>query len=91
MIIEVKINGQDYKLSDEGEFDDPEEEYVFEIEGKYVFGMFDDLLGAPIDNVWQIIEQDDLRKRNLYKRRGRGDSKIPERKLLCPDLQQNSR
>lgn len=56
MILEVNIDGSDYKLTDEEEFDDPLEEIVFEIGGKFVIGMFDDMLGAPIDNVWKIIK-----------------------------------
>ena len=56
MILEVNIDGYDYKLTDEEEFSDPEEEIVFEIEGKFVIGMFDDMLGAPIDKVWKIVK-----------------------------------
>ena len=56
MIISVNIDGYDYELTDEEEFSDLEEEIVFEIGGKFVIGMFDDMLGAPIDNVWKIVK-----------------------------------
>jgi len=56
MILEVNIDGSDYKLTDEEEFSDPGEEIVFEIGGKFVIGMFDDMLGAPIDNIWKIVK-----------------------------------
>jgi hypothetical protein len=46
----------EYKITDEEEFDDPEEEVIFEIDGKFVLGMFDDMLGTPIDKVWKIIK-----------------------------------
>jgi hypothetical protein len=56
MIIKVNIDDQEYNLTDEEEFDDISEEIVFEIGGKFVVGMFDDMLGAPIDKVWKIIK-----------------------------------
>jgi hypothetical protein len=56
MIIKVNIDDQEYNLTDEEEFDGISEEIVFEIDGEFVVGMFDDLLGAPIDKVWKIIK-----------------------------------
>jgi hypothetical protein len=56
MIIKVDIDGSDFELTDEEEFGDISEEIVFEIGGKFVIGMFDDMLGAPIDKVWKIIK-----------------------------------
>ena len=46
----------EYKITDEEKFDNPEEEVIFEIDGKFVLGMFDDMLGAPIDKVCKIIK-----------------------------------
>jgi hypothetical protein len=55
MIIKVNIDGSDYELTDEEEFNDLSEEIVFEIGGKFIIAMFDDMLGAPIDKVWKIV------------------------------------
>ena len=56
MTIKVNIDDYEYHLTDEEDFDDISEEIVFEIDGKFVVGMFDDMLGAPIDKVWKIIK-----------------------------------
>lgn len=56
MVQTIYIEDFEYKITDEEEFDNPEEEIVFEIDGDFIVGMFDDMLGAPIDKVWKIIK-----------------------------------
>ena len=56
MVQTIWIDDIEYNITDEEEFDDYEEEVIFEIDGKFIVAMFDDLLGAPIDNVWKIIK-----------------------------------
>jgi hypothetical protein len=56
MVKEVNIDDEIYKITDEEEFGGTEEEIVFEIDGEFIVGMFDDMLGAPIDKVWKIIK-----------------------------------
>jgi hypothetical protein len=55
MIQTIWIDDFEYKITDEEEFNNPEEEIVFEIDGDFIIGMFDDMLGAPIDKIWKII------------------------------------
>lgn len=54
MIITVNIDGSDYKLTDEEEFDNFLEDVVFEIDGEFTIARFDEMLGTPIDNIWKI-------------------------------------
>lgn len=56
MVQTIWIDDIEYNITDEEKFDDYEEEVIFEIDGKFIVAMFDDLLGAPIDNVWKIIK-----------------------------------
>ena len=58
----ITISGMDYIVTDEERIDQSDE-LIFEIrerkdsEHKYVIGMWDDLLGHPIQKVWKIIEK----------------------------------
>ena len=58
----ITINEIDYMVTDEERIDQSDE-LIFEIrerkdsEHKYVIGIWDDLLGPPIQKVWKIIEK----------------------------------
>ena len=61
MIQQIEIEGKLYKVTDE-ESISTTEELIFEIKNnslptEYVVGMFDDLLGYPIQKVWKIIDK----------------------------------
>ena len=56
MIQIIHLEDFEYKITDEEEFDDLSKEVIFEIDGEFVLAMFDDMLGAPIDKVWKIIQ-----------------------------------
>jgi hypothetical protein len=56
----ITINEMDYMVTDEERIDQSDE-LIFEIierrdsERTYVIGMWDDLLGSPIQKVWKIL------------------------------------
>jgi C4-type Zn-finger protein len=56
----ISIDGVDYKVTDDERIN-REDEIIFEIrerrdsETKFVVGMWDDLLGSPIQKVWKIL------------------------------------
>jgi len=56
----ITINEMDYMVTDEERIDQSDE-LIFEIrerrdsEHTYVVGMWDDLLGSPIQKVWKIL------------------------------------
>ena len=56
----ISINEMDYMVTDEERIDQSDE-LIFEIierrdsESTYVIGMWDDLLGSPIQKVWKIL------------------------------------
>jgi hypothetical protein len=56
----ITINDMDYMVTDEEQINQTDE-LIFEIrerrdsEHTYVVGMWDDLLGAPIQKVWKIL------------------------------------
>ena len=58
----ITINEMDYLVTDEERIGQ-EDELIFEIrerrdsEHKFVIGMWDDLLGAPIQKVWKILSK----------------------------------
>ena len=60
MEINITINEMDYMVTDEERIDQTDE-LIFEIrerrdsEHTFVVGMWEDLLGAPIQKVWKIL------------------------------------
>jgi hypothetical protein len=56
MVKHIKIKDKMYTVTNE-EMISATEELVFEFnDGTWVIGLFDDLLGHPIRNVWKILD-----------------------------------
>jgi hypothetical protein len=54
----IKINGKEYLCTNEKTIHS-DEELIFEIlvndQTTYVIGLFDDMLGSPIKQIWKIL------------------------------------
>lgn len=67
MIQTLTVKDIDYLVTDE-ETITQEDEMIFEVRNRresdstYVVGMWDDLLGAPIQKVWKIVSKTKHRK-----------------------------
>jgi len=67
MIQTLTIKNVDYLVTDE-ETITKEDEMIFEVRNRretdstYVLGMWDDLLGAPIQKIWKIVSKTKHRK-----------------------------
>lgn len=67
MIQTLTVKDMDYLVTDE-ETITQEDEMIFEVRNRresdstYVVGMWDDLLGAPIQKVWKIVSKTKHRK-----------------------------
>jgi hypothetical protein len=67
MIQTLTVKDMDYLVTDE-ETITQEDEMIFEVRNRresdstYVVGMWDDLLGAPIQKIWKIISKTKHRK-----------------------------
>jgi hypothetical protein len=67
MIQTLTIKDVDYLVTDE-ETITKEDEMIFEVRNRretdstYVLGMWDDLLGAPIQKIWKIVSKTKHRK-----------------------------
>ena len=67
MIQTLTIKDVDYLVTDE-EAITKEDEMIFEVRNRretdstYVLGMWDDLLGAPIQKIWKIVSKTKHRK-----------------------------
>jgi hypothetical protein len=67
MIQTLTVKDMDYLVTDE-ETITKEDEMIFEVRNRresdstYVLGMWDDLLGAPIQKIWKIVSKTKHRK-----------------------------
>jgi hypothetical protein len=67
MIQTLTVKDMDYLVTDE-ETITQEDEMIFEVRNRresdstYVVGMWDDLLGAPIQKIWKIVSKTKHRK-----------------------------
>ena len=67
MIQTLTVKDMDYLVTDE-ETITQEDEMIFEVRNRresdstYVVGMWEDLLGAPIQKIWKIVSKTNPRK-----------------------------
>jgi hypothetical protein len=67
MIQTITVKDMDYLVTDE-ETINKEDEMIFEVRNRresdstYVVGLWDDLLGAPIQKIWKVVSKTKHRK-----------------------------